>query len=84
MGSWSRIIGFAVLLTVLVSCKSTTPNLKPEKEPEAYNVPPLDDKRYTEPIQYPDDVLNDDGSKKKKSDTGQSGMGPKGGMGGMH
>jgi hypothetical protein len=84
MRIWGRWVGFVIFLLVLASCKSSTPNLKPAKEPEAYNVPPLNDKRYNGYIQYPEDLLNQDPYKKAKKDA-ESGANPANmrGIGGM-
>jgi hypothetical protein len=53
----------AIALGVL-GCRSQQPNLKPPEEPEVLATPGPDDKRYSEPSQYPPDVLANDPIKK--------------------
>jgi hypothetical protein len=55
---------FAVVL--LCSCQSSRPNLKPPKGPEEYNLPPPRDGRYINPINFPDETLNQQPIDKKK------------------
>jgi hypothetical protein len=52
------LVGLA--LFGLSGCKSTQERLKPPKIPEEYVAPPDNDKRYSEPIEYPKDALNQD------------------------
>jgi hypothetical protein len=53
-------IGLA--LSVLAGCHWTSPNqtLRPPKHPEEYTVPPEEDLRFSQPPEYPKDVLNKD------------------------
>jgi hypothetical protein len=77
MGKWSKFLGLTILLLAMISCKSATPNLKPEAEPEALNVPPENDPRFSNPVAYPRETLHDDPLKKKRAPAGQQppGMG---------
>ncbi len=48
-----------VTIFVLSGCKSTQQQLKPPKPPEQFVAPP-DEKRYSEPMEFPKDSLNQD------------------------
>jgi hypothetical protein len=41
------------LLLILVGCRHTTPDLKPPPQPDDYTLPSADEKRYSQPYQYP-------------------------------
>src|SRR5262245_33553617 len=47
-----------VLLLLLTGCRNGPPELKPQKGPEALNVPPQGDARYDRPG-YPKEAFND-------------------------
>jgi hypothetical protein len=53
----------AIALGVL-GCRSPQPNLKPPEGPEVLAKPDDNDKRFSEPTQYPPDVLANDPIKK--------------------
>ena len=54
----------APLLVYLFLGCTTTDNLKPPKKPEEFKVPPVEDKRFSQPIQYPKGTLNNEPIKK--------------------
>jgi hypothetical protein len=58
----------------------TQPNLKPDEKPEVLAVPAAEDKRYSEPAQYPASELASDSTKKGLNTPGITPVrGPKGG-----
>lgn len=58
-----RWLGFALL--VALGCTTSKPDLRPPKRPEAYNVPPETEARFSKPIAFPDGTLNAGLPKKK-------------------
>ena len=94
--TWGSFGMLAVLLAALAGCEPTLrQKLRPPKQPEAYNLPPADDTRYTDPIAFPKNTLNQDSTKIAKdakdaasgapAGAGGPGGSPRmgGGMGGM-
>jgi hypothetical protein len=77
-------------LLVLAGCWTTQPSLKPPPAPPEWILPPADDPRFSEPVSYPERVLNE--GLQKKDSTRDAGLpgGPRinpaqqrfGGMGG--
>ena len=61
---WGRMRWLGVLLLGLSGCWTTQPELKPPKQPEKIAVPPQDDPRFSQPIQYPKGTLNQEPVKK--------------------
>jgi hypothetical protein len=61
---WKSLHWLCGLLLLLAGCRSE-PQLRPNPEPEAFNVPPPTDRRYSDPITYPRDVM--EGGKPKRS-----------------
>jgi hypothetical protein len=49
-------------------------NLRPPKEPEAYNVPPDNDPRFSQPVSYPKNLLFQDSIHKADQDASPSGV----------
>lgn len=86
MMSRLRWIGLAGIVAVTVGCASAPkgPILRTPM-PEQFNGPPADDPRFSQPISYPKDVLNQEPVKATppgKLPSQQAGpMGPTGGMG---
>lgn len=61
------------MLTILLGCRTTPPTVKPPKEPESFTLPPNNDPRFHQPIQYPKDALNRDPSESRRTFPGQPG-----------
>jgi hypothetical protein len=78
--------GVSLLLTAFAGLAGCTPynHLRPPKPPEDFSLPPQNDARYSMPVEYPKDTLNQDTiGAKNGSPTGPGGPGgPGGGMGG--
>ena len=72
----------SVLMTL--GLKSSEPNLKPPPHPEELAAPPEDDAHFSNPVTYPDNVLNQDLVKKNPNQPGKDGPGgsPRFGSGG--
>jgi hypothetical protein len=68
-GSW---VGMGALLLALVGCTTPGPNLKPTLH-EEYNLPPADDPRFSQPITFPKETLNNN---QFRRDTGAPGAPP--------
>jgi hypothetical protein len=58
----------AATLLGVFGCASDDAHLKPPKVPDEYNVPPLDDPRFSQPPKYPAGTLNNDPLNKVKGD----------------
>jgi hypothetical protein len=80
-GTWVEKAGFGLLIISLTGCWSTQPSLRPPPRADEYILPPAEEARFSNPIEYPKELLNADGLKKKQSEPGK---GPEGraGMGG--
>jgi hypothetical protein len=79
-----RWTGFGILtaaLLVFTGCKKE-PYLRPPKPPETLVAPPVEEARFSQPPEYPKNVLNEDKLKKPTGDkdSGAPGGLPKGGM----
>ncbi len=61
--------GLCLVLLGLLGCSSTEPNLKPPLH-EEYTLPPTDDPRFSQPIAYPKETLN---NFKRDRDAGPAG-----------
>jgi hypothetical protein len=68
-----RVFGAALL--ALIGCSTSEPSLKPPLH-EVWTLPPGDDARFSSPIAYPKETLNQDRIRKDSSD--QPGAGFKG------
>jgi hypothetical protein len=81
--NWLR--GIAVLASFGGALGCTTnrgPDLR-TPVPEQYSLPPTDDSRFTQPVSYPQDVLNQDPIKPASGGKLPSQQGPMPGGGGM-
>jgi hypothetical protein len=77
--------GCSLLLTAFAGLAGCTPynHLRPPKPPEDFTLPPQNDARYSQPVQYPEGTLNKDTiGVKNGSPMGPGGPGGGGGMGG--
>jgi hypothetical protein len=72
----------ALLLMTLGGCALTENQLRPPKPPEEYNPPPENDSRYSKPIEYPKDTMDNDALLKKSRNKGPQNPVGKGMMGG--
>ncbi len=75
----------AVLLATLGGCTLTEKEMTtPPKPPEEFKAPPVDDPRYTRPVEYPRDTMDNDVllNKAKKKAPGAPGLMNKTGIGG--
>lgn len=83
--TWLAMPVIAAMLA-LVGCTSNAEKYRPPPQPERYAVPPEDVARFSQPIQYPKEVMKQDTG--KKNDDGDAppptmrGAGRSGGMGG--
>jgi hypothetical protein len=77
---WDGLGLLAAALLGLVGC-ATDNQVKAPKHPEEYNVPPEDDRRYSQPPEYAKELLNKDVIVKPDKGDGGPG-GPPGGPGG--
>jgi hypothetical protein len=86
-----HLLGLGLLVAVAAwGCETTREQLRPPKPPEEYNAPP-DEARYTGPVQYPPEAMDQDALLKranKEKDKGPGGTiggrpGTPGGMGRM-
>lgn len=69
MSGKRRIRGLVLgLLVSVAGCWTHEQGLRPPPQPECYTLPPVDDSRFTAPIEYPRDTLNNDVIRKPKSD----------------
>src|SRR4051794_9568537 len=80
-----RTVGVAVVFGSALGCSSTSgPSLRTPM-PEQYTLPPADDARFTQPPNYPKEVLNQEPIKAAspgKMPSQQGSIAPAGGMGG--
>jgi hypothetical protein len=60
----------AVLLMALGGCALNDNQLKPPKPPEEFNAPPENDRRYSRPIEYPKETMDNDALLKKAKGSG--------------
>jgi hypothetical protein len=75
---WLRDVGLAAAFGGAIGCTTPKgPNLL-TPVPEQYNVPPVEDARYTDPVSYPKDVLNQEPIKSASAGKlpSQQGSGP--------
>jgi hypothetical protein len=89
-GKWWTLGWLGAGLLLAAGCKTPAPNLKPPPRPEELVSTPADDSRFSKPVQYPEDTLNQFPNKKKDDSNkngfgagGMNGGGMGGGMGGM-
>ncbi|MGF1583350.1 MAG: hypothetical protein ACFCD0_28860 [Gemmataceae bacterium] len=77
-------IGWVVLILAVAGCKNPKPNLKPPNGPAEFNLPPANDRRYSDFPQYSKDALYENPllRKQKQLDAGRNQMGPIGRPGG--
>jgi hypothetical protein len=62
-----------LLLAVAVGCATSDSNqVRPPKGPEEFRAPPETDPRYSRPIEYPKDTMDQDAILKKAKDAAKS------------
>ena len=59
MARWVRILKAAAMLGGIAGCTTSGPSLKTPM-PERFALPPNDDPRFSQPIAYPKETLNED------------------------
>jgi hypothetical protein len=67
-----------LLLAVAIGCATDNKLQRPD-HPEEFRAPPESDPRYSRPIEYPKDTMDQDSLLKKGKDGGKNGPGAKGG-----
>jgi hypothetical protein len=80
MRKWGTGIGLLAALIAVTGCKKE-PYLRPPKPPEQLLTPPVEDARFSQPPEYPKNVLNEDKIRKPTGtdkDAGTPGSVPKG------
>ncbi len=70
LGLWT------VLLVALGGCALTEKEVKPPHPPEEFRAPPENDPRYSKPIEYPKETMDQDGLMKKAKDPSKNTPGP--------
>lgn len=63
-----------VVLSSQVGCYTPTATVTRPKNPEEFNVPPVDDARFSSPIAFPKEVMNKEPTKKDSSSPTPGGM----------
>jgi hypothetical protein len=66
---------FAVSLLGLVGlwgCETTREQVRPPKPPEEFRAPPEDDPRYSRPMEYPKELMDQDMLMKKARDAAKA------------
>jgi hypothetical protein len=71
----------AALLLALGGCTLTEQQLKPPKPAEEYNAPPETESRYSKPIEYPKETMDNDVLLKRAKSKGPGTPGPLNKMG---
>jgi hypothetical protein len=80
---WLRNAGFLAAFGGTLGCATSKgPNLQ-TPVPEQYNLPPTDDSRFTQPVSYPKDVLNQEPIRPASAGKLPSQQAPMPGAGGM-
>jgi hypothetical protein len=59
-GTGKGIFTWATVLLALVGCHNESNVRKLQQRPEEYTLPPTDDPKFSEPIKFPDKVMNKD------------------------
>lgn len=63
------LLGLLFLAAAAVAgCETTDNYVRPPKPPEEFNAPPLTDSRYSGPVEYPREVMEQDMLQKKVKD----------------
>jgi hypothetical protein len=77
-----KLLGLVVMLLLTAEgCTLTEDQLRPPKPAEEFNAPPENDPRYSKPIEYPKDTMDNDALlKKAKKGPGTPGSMGKSGM----
>jgi hypothetical protein len=72
-----NLLGLIVLVQLaLAGCALTNSELKPPKPPEEFKSPPENDPRYSKPIEYPKETMEEDRLLKKAKDPSKNIPGP--------
>jgi hypothetical protein len=62
-----------LLAAVAAGCHATdNNNLRPPKQPDEFRAPPESDPRYSRPIEYPKDTMDQDSIMKKAKDAAKN------------
>lgn len=75
MGIWGKWGWLGILAVTMTGCARNELNLKPPPRPEVFATPPVEDARFSKPIQYPQDTLNLPPLKKSSPQGGPGGAG---------
>jgi hypothetical protein len=71
-----RLLALGMLAAIVAAgCATTQERIRPPKPPEEFNPPP-DDPRYTGPVQYPPEALEQDALLKRTRDKDKGPGGP--------
>src|SRR5262249_7678595 len=69
------LCGAALAVAAAGGCSTDTPQVRPPQHPEEFRAPPETDLRYSKPIEYPKDTMDEDTILKKAKDAAKSSMG---------
>ena len=64
----AQLSWLGALLLGVSGCWTTEPSLKPPPHPEEFALPPTDDSRFSAPLEYPKNTLDDPLLKKPDND----------------
>jgi hypothetical protein len=68
-----RVRWLGAVLLGLLGCQTSGVDIKPPPQEEQLREPPRDDRRYTDPIAYPKETLNNDYLKRDPAQPGSMG-----------
>ncbi|MFO0844425.1 MAG: hypothetical protein U0797_18850 [Gemmataceae bacterium] len=67
------LLGLLLLAAAAVAgCETTDNYVRPPKPPEEFNAPPANDPRYSGPVEYPREVMEQDMLQKKAKDNSKA------------
>ena len=80
MGRIRDVLGLcALLLAVIGGCSTDNNQVRPPKGPEEFRAPPESEAKYSRPLEYPKDTMDQDALTNKAKDAKGPGGGPGGG-----